>query len=134
MRFGYRIKLIKKLFAVPVMGFSLGINEEYSNSGRGYGTSNFGQTIIEYNHTDNNGSGNIFALLNLIANLEFDVKTIQLGIYAGRSYGFNTTNQLDITYTVNGSQPIKGSSTSKGQYWCYGFSIKYRLSNLWKKE
>ncbi len=133
-RFGYRIRLIKKLFAVPVMGLSLGINEEYSNSGQGHGTLSFGQTTIEYNHTDNNGSSNIFILLNPMVNLELDIKSVQLGIYVERSYGLNTTNQLDITYTVNGSQPIKATSTSKGQYWCYGSSTKYKLSNLWKKK
>ena len=134
-RFGYRIKLVRNLYVVPVMGFSLGINRAPSYLGRGGGTSRTTQGIIEYQYTEASGSSKIFTLINPMVNLELDLwRTIQLGIYAGRSFGLNQTDQLDITYTVNGSQPIKGSATSKGQYWCYGFSFKYKLSKLWKKE
>ena len=133
-RVGHKLKLIKKLYVVPVVGFSVAINEDYGHSGLGYGTSNSSQTSIEYSFTDSSGDKRIFTLLNAIVNLELDLQDIQLGIYSGRSFGFSTINQMDITYSVNGSQPIKATSTSKGQYWCYGFSIKYRISNLWKKE
>jgi len=131
-RLGLNFNLYKKkIYLVPVLGYSLGINPPFGyGSGRGKQTSS--TTTITYNYTENPDVTRYFSLLQIGIGLEFKLfKTILFSISTNYYSGFKKTTYLDINYTVNNSNQTTGTAISKGEFWCVTTGLKYPISNFW---
>lgn len=132
MRFGFSFNLYKeKIYAVPVVGYSFGINPPYGY-GLGYGQQTSGNTTINYNYTENPDVSRYFSLLQTGIGLEFKLfRTLLFSISTNYYKGFNKTTQLDINYTVNNTNQATGTVIGKGEFWCVSSGLRYPISNLW---
>jgi hypothetical protein len=134
-RIGANLNIYKEqLYLVPVIGYTYGINPPYGGGG-GRGRAQAGTLMISYNYTNAPDSYRYFPLLQTGIGFEFPVlKTFLVSISSSYYSGFKQVTRLDITYTVNGSDPIMATATSKGEFWCGTLGVKYPISNLWVKK
>ncbi|MEP6738560.1 MAG: hypothetical protein ABJA70_23740, partial [Chryseolinea sp.] len=103
--------------------------------GFGYGTQRSTTSTIYYTETDVPVASRFFSLLQLGIGLEFKVSNGLLFTASANDYkGFQTTDQLEISYVVNSSPVVTGTATSKGDFWCVSTGVKYAISNFWKKR
>jgi len=130
-RFGLNLNLYKeKIYLVPVVGYSFGINPTHGY-GVSYGTPTSSTTTINYYSTENPDVSRYFSLLQTGIGFEFATKALLFSISTNYYHGFNKTAQWDFTYTVNNSDPMTGSTISKGEFWGVGLEIRYPISNFW---
>ena len=132
LRFGLNLNLYKeKIYLVPVIGYSFGINPPYGY-GISWGTQTSSTTTYDFYSTENPDVSRYFSLLQTGIGFEFAIaKALLFSISTNYYHGFNKTAQWNITYTVNNSDPMTGSTISKGEFWGVGAGIRYPISNLW---
>lgn len=135
LRFGFKLNILKeKIYLVPVVGYSFGINPPYGN-GLGYGNPTSSSTTIDYDYTENPNVSRYFSLLQTGIGFEFKLfKTLLFSISTNYYGGFRETTHLDINYTVNNSNQTTGTAISKGEFWCVSTGLKYPISNFWTKK
>jgi hypothetical protein len=134
LRFGLNVNLYQqKIYFVPVIGYSYGINAPSVYEGSSGTRQSFGRAIsITYNVTDVDEEYGNFSLLQTGIGFEFHLfRTLLLSISTNYYKGFNEIYQLDIDYTVDNSNPTSGTITSKGDFWCVSTGIRYPISNFW---
>lgn len=138
-RVGVSINLHKeKIYLVPVIGYSLGINPwwftYYDDIGGGGGFYVDGSTEIS-SHDKTTWESDTYSLLQTGLGLDFRIFRTMLFSISGNYYtGFNEVMRMDIEYTMNNSNPYKGTATSKGEFWCISTSLKYPISNFWTRK
>ena len=68
-------------------------------------------------------------------NLEYKfLKTAIISFNTNYYTGFKKVSQLNINYKLNNFPQLKGYAISKGEFWSFGFGLKYPISNFWKKK
>ncbi len=134
LRFGLNVNLHKeKMYLVPIIGYTFGINPQSGISG--HGTAISSTTTINYNYTGSSYSSPHFSLLQTGVGFEFKISNTLLFAISGNYYiGFNKITQLDIIYSVNNDAPVSGTAVSKGEFWCVSTGLKYPISNFWNRD
>ncbi len=143
-RVGASVNLLKeKIYLVPVIGYSLGVNPWWFFYDLGYGE---GVTYGSGTHTDDGSiviadnekttwESRTYSLIQTGLGLDFRLfRTMLFSISANYYSGFNEVMKIDIEYTVNNSSPYTGTATSKGEFWCISTALKYPISNFWTKK
>ena len=117
----------KKIYFVPLIGYTFGINPPFG-FGRTSGNYMDSNTIIEYQYFENPNVSRFFSLLQTGIGFEaLFYNKLLCSLSANYYSGFNTTSQLDITYTINNATPVEATAISKGQFWNVNFGLKYAL-------
>lgn len=133
-RLGYSIKLSKNIFLLLMPGVVLGINrDDHLDSGTSWLIE--GNSRTDFSYEENEEVSKYFMLLNPTIGIEqkFFKGTVPLSLFLVRNFGFTKMQQLDITYSTNGSAPVSAKEISYGEFWSLGLSLKYPISNIWQK-
>ena len=136
-RFGANLNLLKdKIYLVPVIGYSLGINPWwFTYYNESYGTGYIGGSPEISSNDKTTWESRTYSLVQTGLGLDFRIFKTMLFSISGNYYtGFNEVMRMNIEYTVNNSNPYKGTATSKGEFWCISTSLKYPISNFWTRE
>lgn len=133
---GYKIYVGRSFHLVPAAGITLGVNTAPDiGAGGGRGAIRSAKWSIEYTYNETNLSRRYFLMVQPSLSIERAVlKVLVASLSFSRPIGFTRVNDFDIDYTINGSATISGKGTSRGDYWSVGLALKYRISNLWKKN
>lgn len=136
LKLGYRFKLVRQFSLVPAVGITVGVNTSTQlASGGGSGKIVSNGNTIEYDFDENDNVARTFVMAHPSVTIETALlNTFVLGICVSRPFGFNRANQLDISYTINNSSPITAKAVNRGDYWSVGLSLKYPISNFWRKR
>ena len=136
LRLGTRINLHRqRLHLVPVIGYSLGINSDY-----GYGDGGVGgyeitnQDTVHFSVYSKLSLRRTYPLLQTGLGVEFILfRTLLASLSANYYTGFKNLIEQDISYTHNStSNTAKG--LSKGEMASFGLSLKYPVSQLWRRK
>jgi hypothetical protein len=134
LRMGTRINLNKqKLYLVPVVGFSLGINSDYGyGDGGGGGYEMTAKDTVYYSVYSKLSLRRSFPLLQTGLGAEFVLlRTALVSLSANYYTGFKNLIEQDISYTHN-SRPNTATGLSKGDMLAFGLAVKYPVSNLFR--
>jgi hypothetical protein len=80
------------------------------------------------------GLRNIFSLLEAGCGIQLKLcKIYWISFSASFFTGFKNMTEIDITYKDESNKLHNGSAISKGDYWNVACSLRYPISNFWKK-
>lgn len=139
LRLGVRIKVLnlrkQKLYLVPVIGYVFGINADFGyGDGGSSGSENMPEDTISYTVHSKLSLRRTFPLMQTGLGVEFVfVRTLLVNFSANYYTGFKNLIEQNIECTHNSvSNTAKG--LSKGEIISFGLSVKYPISNLWRKH
>ena len=133
LRLGTRLNISNhKVYLVPVIGFTLGINSDYGYGDGGIGGYEMNNKDTIYHATYSKLSlTRTFPLLQTGMGVEFTfLRTAIISFAANYFTGFKNVIEQDIQYTHN-SVSNSGKGLSKGEMVSFGLAIKYPVSKLW---
>ena len=133
---GYKIQIGRSFHVVSSAAITLGINTAPDiGAGGGRGAIRSDKWSIEYTYNETNLTRRYFLMVQPSLAIERAVfKVLVASLTFSRPIGFTIVNDFDIDYTINGSATSSGKATSRGDYWSLGLALRYRISNLWKKN
>lgn len=130
-----------KIFLTTMAGYVFALNSSYYPGGVGYNMYGFGGQSIGNNSYQTTFGSNYnfrrtFSLVQAGLGMDFLIrKKIMLGLAASHFAGFSQIMQTDITYQqTKGDAPHSAKVTGKGNYWNYGISASYPISDFWQKK
>lgn len=117
-----------KIFLVPVIGYSLGIQPQMQLR-QSSGVRRFNGNLITYADRENGNVSRQFSLVQAGVGVEFKFfRRLLWSINTNYYKGFNTITRIDITYSVNGGAPTTGTATAKGDFWSVGTALRYPIA------
>jgi len=132
-RLGTKINLHKqKIYLVPVIGYTLGINSDYGYGDGGIGGHEMNSTnTIDYTVQSKLSLRRTFPLLQTGMGLDFTVfRNTVVSLSANYYTGFTNLIEQDISYTHN-STDYTATGLSKGEFASFGMTVKYPVSRFW---
>jgi len=137
-RIGVNVNVYKKkIYLVPVVGYTHGINSPYGPfpSSPGYGTQRSSTIVVNYDYTEYPRSWRHFSLLQRGIGLEVKVfRGSVVSLCYNHYHGLDRVVELAIRYDVNNSPPMTGTAISKGEFWNVALGLKYPISNFWQRK
>ena len=133
-----------KIFFTTSAGYVFAINKSYypglpggsPYALRGEGTETNGQNSYKVAFGSRYNFGKTYSLVQAGLGIDFLIrKKIILGLSTSYFAGFNQIMQTDITYQqTTGDVPHAAKISGKGNYWNYGISASYPISEIWQKK
>lgn len=131
---GYNFPLARGYSLAPVGSLVSAIKTDPLFPSRGSGSRSNSSQSITYSYLQKEFSNPFFFMAELRLALEKKIgNSFRLAFYHSRTFGFNTANEINVQYAINGT-PYEGRYTSKGDYWSVGVGIAYILKPKTKTE
>ena len=135
LRLGTRINIHKhKVYLVPIIGYTLGINSDYGYEDGGAGGQIINsQDTIYYSVYSKLSLTRTFPLLQTGMGVEFILlRTVLVSLAANYYTGFKNLIEQNIEYTHNATT-YTAKGLSKGEIVTFGVAMKYPISHLWNR-
>jgi hypothetical protein len=136
-RMGTKIKLYRKVCMIPVIGYAIGFDRDYTydtGGGTGSGSISNTGTVINYNY-DVTYPSRSWGLLQTGIGFQFILfKKMDLTVSTNYYTGFKTVLSQHYQYSVNSSAQHEADTFTNGGFFSSGIAFRYPVSGIWQKK
>ena len=146
-QFPFRLKsrlnlLQNKIFFTSTAGYVFAVNNAYypdfpggTNAMISYGTQTINNDTYAFYSATKTNFRRTFSLFQAGLGLDFLIlKKVNLAFAASYFTGINKIMQMEIQYQQASGEKQYATITGKGNYWNYGLTASYPISELWQKQ